>query len=208
LAGRLIKKYKAHEGKVNAISVDNNGSIILSCSVNGTVTSCSMKSEGEEKEVILTSQSPLTAICVEDSLSTKKERSFVVGMYLLLEITNNNIGTLSGQLIYHRHTWFTKDIELFRGSSSPVTAIAWRGDVVAWADAGQVRVMNITTQAAVCYLNRSVIFLVHLISLLSSPPNVGPQNPFPCKLFWESEYVLVFLLALGSYLVGSVGWMG
>lgn len=80
LAGRLIKKYKAHEGKVNAISVDNNGSMILSCSENGTVTSCSMKSDGDDKEIILTSQSSLTAICIEDSLSTKKERSFVVGM--------------------------------------------------------------------------------------------------------------------------------
>jgi WD40 repeat protein len=84
LAGRLIKKYKGHEGKVNAISVDNNGSIILSCSENGTVTSCSMKSDGDDKEIILTSQSSLTAICVEDSLSTKKEHSFVVGMILLL----------------------------------------------------------------------------------------------------------------------------
>lgn len=98
-------------------------------------------------------------------------------------------GTSSGQLIYRRHTWFTKDIDLFRGSSSPVSAIAWRGDVIAWADAGQVRVMNITTQAAICYLNRSDLSLPDWVITCCSPPNVGPQNPFPCHLFWESEYV-------------------
>jgi hypothetical protein len=158
-AGKLIKKYKAHEGRVNSISVDNNGSTIFSCSSNGTVVSSSMKSDTDEKETLLSSSHSLQVICIEDSLSTKKERSFIVGLlpllWLALARSHRPIGTSAGQLIYHRHTWYTKDIELFRGSSSPVSAIAWRGDVVAWADAGQVRVMNVVTQAAICYLNRS-----------------------------------------------------
>ncbi len=74
-----------------------------------------------------------------------------------------------------------------------MTTIAWRGEVVAWADAGQVRVMNITSQAAICYLN--------------SPPNVGPSNPFPCHLFWESEYVSVGR-CFSNFHAGSSGRLG
>jgi WD40 repeat protein len=81
LAGKLIKKYKAHEGKVNSMCVDNTGSTIFSCSANGTVVSCSMKSEVDEKETLLSSSHSLQVICIEDSLSTKKERSFIVGIF-------------------------------------------------------------------------------------------------------------------------------
>jgi len=66
----------------------------------------------------------------------------------------SDIGTASGQLIHHRQVWFTqKNIVLFSGAGSPVTKISWRGNIVAWADATQVRLMDITTQTAICYLN-------------------------------------------------------
>lgn len=38
-----------------------------------------MKFEIEEKEIIFQINNSLKAICVEDTFSTKKERSFIVG---------------------------------------------------------------------------------------------------------------------------------
>ena len=62
---------------------------------------------------------------------------------------------------------------LFNGADSAVTTIAWRGNVVAWGDATQVRIMDLATQSAICFLN--------------CPQGVSTYNPLPCSLFWESE---------------------
>ena len=62
---------------------------------------------------------------------------------------------------------------LFNGADSPVTTIAWRGNIVAWGDASQVRILDLATQSAICFLN--------------CPLGVGISSPLPCCLFWESE---------------------
>ena len=62
---------------------------------------------------------------------------------------------------------------LFNGADSAVTTIAWRGNVVAWGDATQVRIMDLATQSAICFLN--------------CPQGVSTYSPLPCCLFWESE---------------------
>ena len=66
----------------------------------------------------------------------------------------HNPGTALGRLVLHRPSWFNKDIDLCQGSGTAVTAVAWRGDVVAWSDASQVRLMDVHAQVAICYLNR------------------------------------------------------
>lgn len=64
-------------------------------------------------------------------------------------------GGANGQLVHHKHAWFSqKDVELFKGAGTPVSSIVWRGNVVAWADASQVRLMDISTETAICFLNR------------------------------------------------------
>lgn len=76
--------------------------------------------------------------------------------------------------------WFSKkNVLLFPGANSPVTAISWRGNVVAWADANHVRLMDVTTQTGLCYV--------------SSPQGVGIHNPFPCHLYWETDCVSTVL---------------
>lgn len=84
------------------------------------------------------------------------------------------LGSVAGQLIYHRTVWFSqKNVILFNGADSPVTVIAWRGNIVAWGDATQVRIMDLNSQSAICFLN--------------CPVGVGLYSPLPCCLFWESE---------------------
>ena len=70
--------------------------------------------------------------------------------------------------------WFSqKNVTLFNGADSPVSVIAWRGNIVAWGDATQVRIMDLSTQSAICFLN--------------CPQGVSAYSPLPCCLFWESE---------------------
>ena len=96
----------------------------------------------------------------------------------MLRLTNPTAlhysGSVTGQLIYHKTIWFTqKNVTLFNGADSAVTTIAWRGNVVAWGDATQVRIMDLATQSAICFLN--------------CPQGVSTYSPLPCCLFWESE---------------------
>ena len=96
------------------------------------------------------------------------------------------VGTASGHLIYHRvsSSFFTQKADklLFAGSqsSSAVASIAWYGSLVAWADASHVRVMDISSQSAICHLK--------------APVGVGVDNnsfSYPCKLFWQSTSELL-----------------
>jgi hypothetical protein len=86
--------------------------------------------------------------------------------------------------MYRRNAWAASSSaslrdqkELFHGSGSAVSTVTWRGSVVAWADATHVRLMEVTSQTAICYLN--------------CPPNIGTNNPFPCSLFWYTDMDLL-----------------
>jgi vacuolar protein sorting-associated protein 41 len=80
----------------------------------------------------------------------------------------------SGQLVHQRTKWYTQKYDvLFDGQGSPICSITRRGDLVAWADALHVRVMNIVTKSALCYV--------------SCPIGVTIHNSFPCHIFWESN---------------------
>jgi hypothetical protein len=115
----------------------------------------------EDKGAPVLFNEPIKVIAVDTDNNPKKDKAVI-------------LGTASGKLVHHKQVWFThKNLVLFVGAESPVISLSWRGDIVAWADLKLVRVMNIATQAAVCYV--------------SSPPGVGPQNPFPCHFFWDGD---------------------
>jgi len=158
LDGHVLKSSKVHDRAVNSVSVDSSGSAVArcagfsvissqvrgaltpapplpapfdSCSDNGSVVVTSTGPATDEKDaadsnaVVLFNQ-PLKCVCIEADANAKIHKSFIVG-------------GATGQLIYHRTVWFAqKKVALFNGADSPVTAIAWRGNVVAWADATQV----------------------------------------------------------------------
>ena len=159
-SGEILKSFRPHDRAVNDVSVDNAGTTIVSCSDSGTVTLHYMGMEGEKENIVHINE-PVKCVCVEDDSTAKRDRSFVVG-------------TSSGQLLYYSQVWFTKkQLILFSGDDSAVSVISWRGNVIAWADACQVRLLDIASKTAIC--------------CLSSPAGVSKVNPYPCKLFWESN---------------------
>ena len=75
----------------------------------------------------------------------------------------------------YKASWFNQvhDV-LFAGGGTAVRTIGWNGQaLVAWTDATQMRVMNINTMSAVCYLE--------------APDGVGANSLFPSSLIWASE---------------------
>ena len=161
LGGDVIKSYRPYDRCVNCISIDSSNTTIASCSDNGLVVVYNLGPDNEDKETIVHFNEPVKSICLDDNSNGKRERSFIVG-------------GASGQLVYHRTLWFTqKDVVLFNGADSPVSKIVWRRNVVAWADATSVRLIDISNQSAICYLD--------------CPSGVNLRYTLPCSLFWESD---------------------
>ena len=123
-------------------------------------------SQDESKEAVVSIGEPITAVAIENGNNIgRRDRSFI-------------LGTRKGRLIYHKSALFSqKNANLFPGDGSGVLSIAWKGNYVAWADASVVRVMDISTQSAICQLH--------------PPRGVGVEDPFPCHLFWKGENELL-----------------
>lgn len=83
-------------------------------------------------------------------------------------------GAANGALIYRRAGWLKqKTIVLSPGNGSPVTTLAWRGGLVAWADLSSLRVMDLTSQTAICRLN--------------IPHGILPDDGIDCKIFFKND---------------------
>lgn len=84
------------------------------------------------------------------------------------------VGTVSGKLIRYRMTWLSNKSNLLsKGNDTAVATISWRGDIVAWADASQLKLLDVKTMTAICYLE--------------CPSGVSIDDPLPCVLFWASD---------------------
>ncbi|KAJ1418625.1 hypothetical protein B484DRAFT_481595 [Ochromonadaceae sp. CCMP2298] len=66
---------------------------------------------------------------------------------------------------------------LFPGTGSAVSCILWEGSLVAWADGQQVRVMDVTSQTALCQL--AAPMGAGVIA------GLGAGAGFPCSLCWQ-----------------------
>ena len=92
-------------------------------------------------------------------------------------------GTESGKIIHHRRLdregMSSSQLNiLFTGAGSPVACLAISPcqTILAWSDHSNVRVMDISTQTAICFV--------------PSPTGVC-LGLFPCSLFWESDLSLL-----------------
>ena len=192
--GLLIRSNKAHDHPINDISVDSVGNI-ASCSDNGTVV-VYLASEGfggdedKKKPIIVHLTEPVKSVCLEGSYGSqnvpqldKYGRELSVKSYSSAPQKTDGLsflaGARSGQLTRHYSgtSWYAqKKHVLFAGAGTAVTTIAWLGDMIAWADALQVRIMDVSSLVAICYLE--------------CPSGVDPRSSFPCTLVWASYHDL------------------
>ena len=191
-AGSLLKSYKSHDMPINDICLDFEGNIAC-CSDNGTVVvyfNSFTDGLGEDKKpLVVHVNEPVKSISMEGSnysRSASHSEKYNQKQYSKSSATGNKkpdisfvAGCKSGQLIryFSSSSWLSQKKQvLFAGAGTPVSTIAWMGNMIAWADASQVRLMDVSSSAAVCYLD--------------CPSGVDPHGSFPCTLVWASYHDL------------------
>eukprot|EP01039_Chlorochromonas_danica_P006320 gene6320-6969_t len=188
-------KVKAHDAPVNSISLlpDGSGLTILSCSDNGDVVFTTYSSAGEVMKESSSFQFdlPIRIVCFQEGSGTSSQSSSSSstagggggggggGGSSTSKRSQHSFlaGAANGALIYRRAGWLKqKTVILSPGNGSPVTTLAWRGGLVAWADLSSLRVMDLTSQTAICRLN--------------IPHGILPDDGIDCKIFFKSDHDL------------------
>ena len=74
----------------------------------------------------------------------------------------------------YKASWFNQKHDvLFAGTGTAVGTIAWCGELVAWTDATQMRVLDTSTMTAICYIE--------------APEGISARAVFPSSLLWASD---------------------
>jgi hypothetical protein len=193
-AGKVLKRSHPHSRAVNAISVDYEGLFFVSCSDDCTVVMSFVHQTSAEDQtynlgepvkcVIMQNQMGSSSVSSAADASKDARGRFQGGVGMKKSSDRDSTrskkicfvaGCASGMLSRYKASWFNQvhDV-LFAGTGTAVSAIAWNGgNLIAWTDATQMRVLDVGTMSAVCYLE--------------APDGVGVGSLFPSSLVWPSE---------------------
>jgi hypothetical protein len=162
LTGIHIQKYVPHPGRaIRGLSLCFDGSLMVySCAQDDdTVVQCSTASD-ELRTTTFHFSETITAIAVDYTSTAYKND----GMFL--------VGTQSGRLIKYRPSvlFGKKEKRIEDGKDSPVKAIAWQENLVAWADDEGLYLFDISTKSA--------------IGRVPTPCGPGDRDVYPVTLRW------------------------
>jgi len=137
-SGYLIKRFKPHDSKVNALSVDQNGDFVASCSDDGKVVIANLF-DGEVSSHTYSRE--MLSVALHPQYS-KKRRIFCCG------------GRGDQFLVNTQRFYGTKDNVLHQGEG-PIHAVQWRGHLIAWANDFGVKIYDYDTTERISYIGRS-----------------------------------------------------
>lgn len=86
-------------------------------------------------------------------------------------------GGLAQQFIINTKGWFSNKDNVIHSGEGPIFAIAWRADLIAWANALGIKVYDCNTSERITYINRAT----------GSPP---PEQ-YRCCLTWAKDDTLL-----------------
>ncbi|GAB5034467.1 vacuolar protein sorting 41 [Nannochloropsis oceanica] len=147
----------------------NSGSTFTS---SGTAITGRSSSSGNvvvgSEQIFCVSQEPLYAVHLDPGYRRKTEKGFVCGGQ-------------EGKLILTRKGFFSGSKEecLHEGEGA-ITAIAWRGGLVAWANEEGVKILDIENDERISFVERPEV-----------EGGSGGGEELRCSLVWESETVLL-----------------
>jgi hypothetical protein len=162
LTGIHIQKYVPHPGRaIRGLSLCFDGSLtIYSCAQDDdTVVQCSTGSDDLRTTTFHFSET-ITAIAVDYTAAAYKSDGMIL------------VGTQSGRLIKYRPSilFGKKEKRVEDGKDSPVKAIAWQDNLVAWADDEGLYLFDIATKSA--------------IGRVPTPCGPGDRDLYPVTLRW------------------------
>ena len=179
--GHVRCHWRAHATPVNALSTDESGAFIASCSDDGLVVVRQLVASGDTRGEAregregahsagaldsFSFEQPLSCITLDPGYASRSEKVFAVG-------------GPRGQLVVCRKNWYAQRDSVLHEGEGGVVAIAWRGNLVAWANERGVKIVDLETEEKITFVER--------------PPT---DLPFRCQLFWESDSSLFMAWSL------------
>ena len=149
--------------RVNDLCVDITGEYIGAAAEDGSVCISAL---GSEERAVHTHHRAVRAVRLAPDFGRSRERPIMTG-------------GRSGRLNLLRKGWMFGAMaeKLVHEGEGVITAIAWDGNLVAWANAAGVKVVDVDGFEPVCFV--------------AAPPGAPPADACPPRLVWESESSLL-----------------
>eukprot|EP00752_Nemacystus_decipiens_P006159 g5557.t1 len=133
--GNETRRMRPHKKAVTDLSMDITGDFLASCSEDGTVVVNGLQPgpNGEQPPPEVYSYSakwPMLAVKLDPLYARRKDKTFVAG-------------GAAGKLLLNKKGWLGHDEIVLHKGEGPVSAIAWRGPLVAWASDGGLKIMDV-----------------------------------------------------------------
>ncbi|CAM9223114.1 unnamed protein product [Discosporangium mesarthrocarpum] len=131
--GNKSRVLKPHSQPVTDISIDMAGDFLASSSEDGTVVISGLQPQqggAPPPPEVYNFKSPILAVHLDPQYGRKKDKIFAAG------------GT-RGRLLLNKRGWLVHEETLLHEGEGPISAIAWRGPLVAWASERGVKIMDV-----------------------------------------------------------------
>lgn len=159
VTGNEIMRLEVHSGPVTDLSMDSTGDFVASCSTDGTVVITNLFDRQTTK---YNYHRPVTAVALPANY--KQSTMFATG-------------GLTQQFIINTKGWFSNKDNVIHAGEGPIHAIAWRGDLIAWANNLGVKVYDCATSERITYISRS--------------QGAPPPDQYRCCLHWAKDDTLL-----------------
>eukprot|EP01084_Bolivina_argentea_P086905 157033_1 len=160
--GDIIKEYQAHASvAVNDISIDENGDHVATCSRDGRVV---IRDIFKDVQTVHNFRN-------QDLLSIELHPSYGTQQMFVT-------GGRGQQLLLRSIGFFRSDNKVLHSGEGAIYCIAWKCELIAWANDRGVKIFDICDHKPIAHINRS---------------NRGSPDPerYSCCLCWENRQTLL-----------------
>ncbi|CAB4404043.1 unnamed protein product [Rhizophagus irregularis] len=162
--GNLNKRLSSHVASVTDIAIEVSGEYIASASLDGKIIIHSLFND--TKPQVFNYRRPLKCISLDPDFHKKDTQRFVCG-------------GMSGVLNLNEKGWFgqKQDTVLQHSGEGPISAVRWKGPLIAYANDEGVKIYNTQIQQRITYIKR--------------PPDSPRADLYRCNLTWRNETTLL-----------------
>ncbi|KLT39187.1 vacuolar protein sorting-associated protein 41 [Cutaneotrichosporon oleaginosum] len=159
--GAKINSFRPHAANVTSICLDEENDFVATASMEGRVVIHSLTST---ESYAFDYKRPMNAIALEPNFAKKSGRAFVCGGML-------------GNLIWQEKGWLGYREQVLHSGEGPIWAIAWRGDLIAWANDLGVKIYDRASGQRIGFVDRGA--------------NAPRPELFKCRLLWKDDRTLI-----------------
>ncbi|CAI2161428.1 16876_t:CDS:10 [Funneliformis geosporum] len=167
--GNFNKRLSSHTAAVTDIAIEVTEEFVASASQDGRVIIHGLFNDTKQ---VFNYRRPLKCISLDPDFHKKDTQRFVCGgMSGVLYLNEKALVTPVG--------WFgqRQDTKLQHSGEGAISAVRWKGSLIAYANDEGVKIYNIQSQQRITYIKR--------------PPNSPRADLYRCNLTWRNETTLL-----------------